>query len=192
MNIDESQAWRPTLGGTSWDILPYYRNLVPRLPRGAICVEIGVAWGRSTIFLASELVTCGNTSALIYAVDPWDSDYFSGARVVPSWGEHASKEELTLICPMRIRSERAARCFDPRSLDFVFVDGDHTDEGCAADIRNFLPLVKSGGILAGHDYGDFEQRVLGGATYPGVTRAVDELLGPSVTIRDSVWEYVVP
>lgn len=195
MNLEQSQAWRPGLGGSSWDILPYYRGVVPRLPRGAACVELGVAYGRSAIFLASELVAAGNAGARVYAVDPWPADYWNAALPHPpwsSWASHASNSELAIVCPLRLRSEQAARCFDPRSLDFVFVDAEHTRDGCAADIRAFLPLVKSGGILAGHDYGDFEQRMFGGPTYPGVAEAVHELVGrENVTIRDSIWEYKV-
>lgn len=193
MNIGESQAWRPGLNGTSWDILPYYRDLAPRLPKSAICAEIGVAWGRSTIFLASELVALGNLTARVYAIDPWEWAPFSGASALTLWAPHASKAELALVCPVRTSGERAARLFDPRSLDLVFVDGDHSYEGCAADIRAFLPLVKPGGVLAGHDFGDFEARTFGGPTYPGVDRAVRELIGEGrFTIRDSVWEHVVP
>lgn len=194
MNIAESQAWRPNLSGSSWDILPYYQHLAPKLRLGAVCVEIGVAWGRSTIFLASELSHLGNRQARIYAVDTWEPDYFSGAWSMSTWAQHASKEELALVCPMRMNSLQAARLFDPRSLDFVFVDGDH-GPGCADDIRAFLPLVKSGGIIAGHDYGDFERRMFGAdrPTYPDVDRAVDDLIGRErVTIRGSVWEHIVP
>jgi len=197
MNIQESQAWRPGLSGSSWDILPYYRDLVPKLPKGAVCVEIGVAWGRSSIYLASELLAHSNPSARIFAVDTWDwgqPNRFAGAWAIAAWAQHASKEELSLICPLRIDSIRAARLFDPGSLAFAFVDGGHSYEECAADIRAFLPLVNSGGILAGHDYGDFERRTFGTdhPTYPGVDQAVHELLGRQVTIRDSIWEYVVP
>ena len=32
--------------------------------------------------------------------------------------------------------------------DFVFIDADHTYEGCLADIRAYLPKVKIGGVIA--------------------------------------------
>jgi len=40
----------------------------------------------------------------------------------------------------------------PEELDFVYVDGDHTYEGCLKDIEIFYPMVKSCGIIGGHDY----------------------------------------
>ena len=52
------------------------------------------------------------------------------------------------------------------SLDFVFIDGDHTYEACKRDIIAWLPKVKEGGWITGHDYHEF----------PGVKKAVDELL----------------
>ena len=37
-------------------------------------------------------------------------------------------------------------------LDLVFVDGDHSYAGCSGDILAWSPLLKSGGIIAFHDY----------------------------------------
>ena len=38
------------------------------------------------------------------------------------------------------------------SLDFVFVDGDHSFLGIAKDFGSFYPKLKRGGIMGGHDY----------------------------------------
>lgn len=65
------------------------------------------------------------------------------------------------------------------SLDFVFIDGDHSYEGVKRDVLAWLPKVKPGGWLMGHDYG--------GKPDGGVKRAVDEL-GIAVELdRDHVW-----
>ena len=39
----------------------------------------------------------------------------------------------------------------PCLVDFVYLDGDHTFDGVYKDLKNYYPLVESGGILAGHD-----------------------------------------
>lgn len=46
----------------------------------------------------------------------------------------------------------AASRFELRSLDFAYIDADHSYEGCKRDILAWAPKIKPGGILAGHDY----------------------------------------
>ena len=59
-----------------------------------------------------------------------------------------------------------------RSLDFVFIDADHTEEGAAADIAEWTSKVRPGGWVGGHDYNV--------KTFPGVVAAVDRAFGPRV------------
>jgi hypothetical protein len=47
----------------------------------------------------------------------------------------------------------------------VFIDADHTYESITSDIQSWLPKVKVGGIISGHDY-----------NHPPVKQAVHELL----------------
>ena len=58
------------------------------------------------------------------------------------------------------------------TLDFVFIDADHSYEGVCRDIQAWLPKVKSGGWIGGHDYGD--------PAFPGVERAVDVFFGSDI------------
>lgn len=37
------------------------------------------------------------------------------------------------------------------SIDFLFIDGDHTYEGVRQDYEMYSPLVRSGGVVAFHD-----------------------------------------
>lgn len=66
-------------------------------------------------------------------------------------------------------------------VDMVFIDGDHSYEGCKGDIEAWLPNIKPGGILAVHDYKKAtltydEDTCPHPRPWPGVDRAVDELL----------------
>jgi predicted O-methyltransferase YrrM len=36
-------------------------------------------------------------------------------------------------------------------IDFLFIDGDHTWEGCTSDFMNFYPYVSPGGYIMLHD-----------------------------------------
>lgn len=68
--------------------------------------------------------------------------------------------------------------------DMVFIDGDHSYEGCRDDILNWLPNIKPGGIIAVHDYKketvfqrtDLPPNVPHYKAWPGVDAAVDEFL----------------
>ena len=39
-----------------------------------------------------------------------------------------------------------------KTLDFVFIDGDHTFNNVMLDILLWTPKVRKGGIISGHDY----------------------------------------
>jgi hypothetical protein len=63
-----------------------------------------------------------------------------------------AKQYVGRVAVLRMDSVRAASSFDDKSLDFVYIDGDHSYEGAKRDILAWAPKVKSGGVLAGHDY----------------------------------------
>lgn len=64
--------------------------------------------------------------------------------------------------------EAAEKVVADDSLDFVFIDADHSYKGCKEDLEAWWPKVKKGGLFSGHDYNNVD--------YPefGVTEAVDE------------------
>lgn len=72
-------------------------------------------------------------------------------------------------CVLRHGSIEASELFADEMFDFVFLDADHTYEGIKADIQAWMPKVKPGGILSGHDYDNID--------FPawGVKQAVDEI-----------------
>lgn len=56
------------------------------------------------------------------------------------------------------------------SLDWAYIDGDHSYEAVKRDIAAYVPKLRPGGVLAGDDYGERS------GPRAGVTRAVDELV----------------
>ncbi|MCS7092129.1 MAG: class I SAM-dependent methyltransferase [Patescibacteria group bacterium] len=47
---------------------------------------------------------------------------------------------------------KAAERFPNNYFDFVYIDADHSVEGCTKDIVSWYPKVKYGKFLVGHDY----------------------------------------
>lgn len=68
---------------------------------------------------------------------------------------------------IRGESSVTAELFGDASCDFVFIDADHRYEAVVRDIAVWLPKVRPGGWIGGHDYATpgFDD---------GVVRAVDE------------------
>jgi predicted O-methyltransferase YrrM len=143
---------------------PDVYKLAASLPRGVgrtlACVEIGVANGRSAAFLAAELINAGHVHPQLGLVDNSGGNLSTAAHnLLPV----AGLVDMHALCG---NSWDMAGAYQDASLDFVFVDGEHAYEAVKKDIAAWLPKVRPGGILAGHDYVHEE--------WSGVIRAVTE------------------
>ena len=163
--------------------------ILRRLPDGPVIgAEVGVFAGA----LSSRLLRRPGLS--LYMIDSWEG---GGAAYLDKTDWHAgltqdlqnafaqTAKDVTEFaaarrCIVRDRSVYGAADADNASLDFVFLDADHSYEGCKADIEIWARKVKRGGWLCGHDYGNHK--------FPGVKRAVDEVFGYSVEADvDGTW-----
>jgi hypothetical protein len=173
-------------------------EILSRLPEGDVTgAEIGVFTGalsrllldRPGIHLTMVDSWAGDGKDYIGDSGDWHSrlsqsqqdDYRKSAeRVAAEFGDRAK------VMPMS--SNEAVHFVPDASLDFVFIDADHSYEGCKRDIEMWSRKVKPGGLLSGHDYGntDFEDF--------GVTRAVDEFArGHKLDLGDNfTWFIQLP
>jgi len=55
------------------------------------------------------------------------------------------------ITPMKMDSIKASKQFPDASIDFLFLDCDHRHKQFKGDLEAWLPKVKLGGIICGHD-----------------------------------------
>jgi hypothetical protein len=79
---------------------------------------------------------------------------------------------------LKMDSVEAAHNFPDGEFDIVFVDGDHSDAGCRRDIIAWLPKVKKGGWICGHDYDHPDQG--------DVKKVVDEIFaGEKIEIGEN-------
>jgi predicted O-methyltransferase YrrM len=153
------------------------RFLASLLESPKIGAEIGVERGTTT----RQLLTAFPGLHMI-AVDAW-----AAHEPYEDWPmEEIKREFLTCaeslpgrITIMNTSSVSAAKKIPDGSLDFVFIDAEHTYEAVIQDIAAWAPKVRDGGFVTGHDYS---------RKCPGVRLAVDEIYPQaSVDCISAVW-----
>jgi hypothetical protein len=183
-------TWRDIPG--FFDFKDVYDLAVEEAKHGARFVEVGGFLGKSAVYMLQSIFRAQKYIEL-FVVDSWDQDDWAqseyGAPDPPPGPELSGLSHWQafnkciagidgLIRPLRETSLSASTHFKDASLDFVFIDADHSYESVKADIDAWLPKVRHGGILAGHDYG--------APLWPGVKQAVDERF-PNVEYMGSCW-----
>ena len=184
-------TWRNVPG--YFDFQDIYADAVARAPTdGAHFVEVGVLFGKSMLFMAEAIKESGKRIAFD-AVDcfgwspasvvkqfnemPQDCDGVPGVRaaiaeaglekLVRTFMRLAGLDEFIHL--VTATGQVQAATYADASLDFVFIDAEHGYEDTVELLRAYLPKVKPGGVLAGHDF-----------RLPGVAQAVDEVLSGAV------------
>jgi Methyltransferase domain len=138
-----------------------YKAMVDRFPSGSRFVEVGSFKGKSSAFMAVEIINSGK-DIKFDCIDRWGDDDFNGYwadfdkngignEIYQTFVKNIEpiKDAINVI---RANSWESASLYEDASLDFVFIDADHEYESVVKDITAWLPKVKSGGVLAGHDY----------------------------------------
>jgi hypothetical protein len=118
---------------------------------GVIC-EIGVHKGQNAEVMARHL-----RPVLFYLIDPWDG---SCLRRTLDWDAVMAQARKRLYdvgaadaCMwLRKRSDVATGDIPERSIDFIYIDGDHHCEAVWKDIQAYWPKVRVGGVMAGHEW----------------------------------------
>jgi len=145
-----------------------------------IGAEIGVKEGR---FISHLLMH--NNQLCMYAIDPWEPQPL-GNETYTEWDfkkifdDYRQKVNIfgPRVIELRNYSFDAAKLIPDNSLDFVFIDAQHDYDSCKKDIDLFLPKIKQGGLISGHDYEP---------NFPGVIKAVKESFKEFSTGNNAVW-----
>lgn len=132
------------------------RNQIPTLFKSGIGIEVGVNIGKF-----SETILNNSGLDILYSIDPWKkldgyTDLLNTTQ--KDWDDRyeETKERLAKFGDrskiIRKTSEQAQHDFENGSVDFIYIDADHTYDACKKDLRIWWPKVKKGGMLSGHDY----------------------------------------
>jgi len=114
-------------------------------PKCDVAVEVGTHRGAFARCIRCNKLCC---------VDHWLAGYCSGdpASERPQSQRESDMAEAAVAVPhatlLRLSSAEAAATFADTSVDFVYIDADHTR--IAEDIALWLPKCR--GLLAGHDF----------------------------------------
>lgn len=158
----------------------------------SVFVEIGTCFGRSAIFMA-ECIRDSGKPISFFTIDPFceellEPDILKHLQYERQMGGHDwPMEKLTrwyidqcgvssIATVIPLTSQAAAAGFLNGSVDWVFIDGDHTQKQVASDILEWWPKLKHERWMGGHDYG-----------LQSVFVAVHETLKLPVVAREDVW-----
>jgi predicted O-methyltransferase YrrM len=171
---------------------------------GCKFLEVGSWCGHSAIILGKVAQAFGGH---LFCVDWWKGTACTELADIASrhdifslfWQRICSERLQDVVVPMRGPSELVAQILKPGSLQFIFLDADHSLQHVTRDIRGYAPLVnRNGGILCGHDcegrISDYEPDFLEAgkevdyheSVHCGVVCAVGRAF-PQCAVNHSIW-----
>ena len=191
--VDVYKTCPPDVPGWCADFAWLYAHQVLQAEDGAKFIEVGTWLGKSAIMMA-QLIRASGKQITFWAIDHFrgsgsDLHHFAaildknGGTVRPLFEANLQRYEVRdLVRVIDMDSRQAAQRFADGVADFIMIDADHAYENVVADIQAWLPKVKAGGVMAGHDW-----------NYMGVTQAVlDSLPGQRVWTTPTCWLYRKP
>jgi len=149
-----------------------------------IGAEIGVYNGE----LSHLLIQIPNIERL-YLVDPYKE--YKDVSIHDSQKTHDLRYEMVCekfknepVKVLRKTSREAINLIPDNSLDFVYIDADHSSEEVKWDVSNWYKKVKNGGVVAGHDFSFLTYQVA-----RSIMEFVESLGGGILTLceGDSTW-----
>jgi predicted O-methyltransferase YrrM len=168
-----------------------------RYPNGLGC-EVGVLRGE----FSKHLLSNWNCKKL-YLVDCWEEHPTDYDEIFHNHQNNFKIMQQTLL-PFSSRyeickgySDKIVHSFQEEMFDFIYIDANHSYQGCKLDLDLYWSKLKKGGILMGDDYhlNDIEDLSFNDTNVTfGVTKAVREFCKEKHRIFDTSYtaDWVYP
>ena len=143
-------------------------------------LEVGAYMGESTMMFASTGMF--NT---INVIEPFKGEEEFNDMFMYDWDVVESEFNTNTrffdnINLYKDYSYNVVDKFEDKSIDFIYIDAEHTYDSLKRDLELYLPKLKPNGIIAGHDYNEW--------IWPEVVKAVHEKFGNEVSeFMDTSW-----
>ena len=124
-----------------------------------ICVEIGSYEGRGSMLICDFL--CENINSKLYCIDPFDDEYVKGKESTAFWNNDCvgqlarfrnNTKQYSKIIEYKGTSDEMINKLENNSVDFVFIDGDHSPDQVYKDAVNMFEKMKKNGVILFDDY----------------------------------------
>ena len=126
-------------------------QLLSYLPQNGNVAEIGVDKGDF-----SKLILEKNNPKKLTLIDPWIEMLDIKKIDENHQGKYLQVKEMfkdeDRIQIIKDTSVGALTHIPSKSLDWLYIDGDHKFEGCLTDLRSYSDKVKDDGYICGHDW----------------------------------------
>jgi len=177
-----------------WFTFPsFYKSAVDQAKDGYHFVEVGSWKGKSAAYIGVEIFN-SKKQIKFDCIDTWEGSEENIDKNSSCYEPLLeSKDDLYnhflsniaplsgIVNPIRKPSIEAAPLYQNESLNLVFIDAAHDYENVCLDIKAWLPKVKPGGILAGHDF-----------HHQPVQKAVSDILGNNFQhTNENIWIYKI-
>lgn len=154
MTIEES--WLRNIASNSTSRLDLWIKIL-RAANVKLMAEVGVWKGD----VAKKILENCEFIEKYYMIDPWANlpDWNKPCNVAQEVFDTAYSEALektkfaskkTVV--LRGRTKEIIDRIPDNSLDFAYIDGDHTLRGITIDLIKLLPKIKEGGLIGGDDF----------------------------------------
>jgi cephalosporin hydroxylase len=166
-----------------------YQKAIERVEENtpAHFVELGVWFGQSMCFAGIEIINSGKNIKLdgidcfLQGDQPKPENLFDEIRY--SEAKRYTEPVKSVVNLVVGDTHEIKDQYEDESLDFVYIDANHSYDGVIKDLQDWYPKIKKGGMISGHDY---EER-----PWPGLVKAVDEFFGKeNIEIDPRSWSWI--